>query len=154
MTTDTNLALIFEFENCPKASKLFVLGHLGSQMFLPITSYRKGLQLRAWSHFTQLVKRLHMICILTYFDQIWPWGYVTWGQVLTLTFRGQTIHILTRLDEGNTMAFELWLYLILFKSYWRKTAWSVWVIDVTTEVTIWPWALNIGTVDNLMISPQ
>ena len=27
MTTDTNFSLIFEFENCPKASKHFVLGH-------------------------------------------------------------------------------------------------------------------------------
>ena len=85
--------------------------------------------------------------ILTYFDQIWPWG-----QILT-TFRGQTIHILTRLDETKKMAFELWPYLYPFKSYRRKPLWSIWVIDATSEVTVWPWALNIGTVGVLLTSP-
>ena len=30
---------------------------------------------------------------------------MTWGQTLKLTFRGHQIHILTRLNERNTMAF-------------------------------------------------
>ena len=78
MTTDTDLALFFlkKNKNCPKASEHFVLGHLRSQFFFAKNFLQKKTQLRAWSHFTQIVKTLRMICILTYFDQIWPWGHL------------------------------------------------------------------------------
>ena len=46
---------------------------------------------------------------------------LTWGQILTLTFQGHSIHVAMRLDEANTMVSKSFLYHFKDGRYHRKT---------------------------------
>ena len=73
----------------------------------------------------------------------WPRGHVTWGQPLTLTFRGQHIYVPMRIDERNTIVLFVLSWLHYFKRYLRKTlltssaAILTFLTPVTSSLT-WP----------------
>ena len=91
---------------------------LRNKEFLPIAFDWKEIQTWGWSQCISLVETRRTICNMTYLGDLVT---LTWGQILTLTFRGQKIYLSTRLGERNTMAPSPILYLSLFKHYSRKT---------------------------------
>ena len=112
----------------------------GHVVFLSVNSYRKEIQMRSWSHRVHLVKTRRMIYMFTCFDPTWPWGHVTWGHLLTFTFRGQKIHFSMHLDERNTMAFEL-LFCLFHQKLLAKNDLFFVGHRLASEVTVWPWLL-------------
>ena len=91
-------------------------GHVTSnitKMVLPKASHRNKLHHREWSHCVQLSKTHRMIYILILRSRK---GYVTWGQIMTLTLWGHVLillhilHILMCIKEKILM-----MLLVLLK---------------------------------------
>ena len=76
--------------------------------FLSVTLDCKEIEHWGWLHCVCLIKTHQLICNMTYF------GYyvtLTWGQILTLAFRGHIIYLSNCLDERKTMMLLPILYL-------------------------------------------
>ena len=84
-------------------------------VFLQITWDWEELETWKWSQCVFLVNTLRLICNLGHAVTL------TWGQILTLTFQGHTIHFSMRLDEANTMVSKSLLYHFKHRSCHRKT---------------------------------
>ena len=100
--------------------------------FLQITWDWEELETWRWSQCVCLVNTLRLICNLGQAVTL------TWGQILTLTFQGHSIHVSMRLDEANTMVSKLLLYHFKHRSYhWKTVSLKNAVLDLS-----WPLALK------------
>ena len=96
-----------------------IRGHLSSPtVFLQITFDSEEIETCERSHCVSLIKTLRFICNMTYLGHHVT---LTWGQILTLTFQGHTIHLSMRRDEANTMVSKSLLYHFKHGSYHRGT---------------------------------
>ena len=59
----------------------------------------------------------------------WPCPDLIWGQILTLTFQGQTIHGSTRPDETNTMVSNRCSTFKIKDCIVQKPFWKIWNFD-------------------------
>ena len=107
--------------------------------FLQITWDCEELETWKWSHYACLVNTLRLICNLGHAVTL------TWGQTLTLTFQGHSIHVSMHLDEANTMVSKSLLYHFKHRSYhWKTVLLKNAVFDLS-----WPLTLNPRTAGGL-----
>ena len=96
-----------------------------TKTFRSITSHR--IEVEPWTrcHCVCLAKTHLLIFNMTYLGHYHVRSFdLTKCQIFKLTFRRQDAYVSMRLYKGNTMVFDVFLFLSQFKSYLQKTGFS------------------------------